>query len=91
MQTWKVGDVTITRVVESQTKLPVQILFPEASAAAINRVAWLKPHFADDEGQVFLAIQALVVRTRDALIVVDTCVGNDRKGRVTSNLGQSAD
>lgn len=82
MQTWKVGGVTITSVVESQTKLPVGFLFPEAPADAIRSIAWLKPHFADEDGQVFIAVQALVVRTRDTLIVVDTCVGNDRKGRV---------
>ena len=82
MQIWKVGDVTITSVVESQTKLPAEFLFPQATVEAIKNIAWLAPDFADIEGQLSLAVQTLVVRTPDMLIVVDTCVGNDREGRV---------
>ena len=82
MQSWKVGDVTITSVVESLTKLPAEFLFPQASAQAIEGISWLSPSFADEGGQIFLAVQALIVRTPDMLIVIDTCVGNDRKGRV---------
>jgi glyoxylase-like metal-dependent hydrolase (beta-lactamase superfamily II) len=81
MSDWQVGDVTITRVLEGETRLPPGYLFPDASDQAIGALDWLAPHFIDAEGRLLVAIQALVVRTPSKLIVVDTCLGNERQGR----------
>ena len=52
---------------------------------SLGQIAWLQPDFVTRDGQVLLAIQALVVETPSSRIVIDTCVGNDRKGRGLPN------
>jgi glyoxylase-like metal-dependent hydrolase (beta-lactamase superfamily II) len=74
---WQVGDVRISRVVESEVRMPPRGLMGEATAEAMAAHAgWLKPHFLDDDGQVTLCIQALVVESGDLRVLVDTCVGD---------------
>jgi hypothetical protein len=77
---WKVGDVTITRVVESVAHLPAVGLLPNADDAVIaSHASWLRPHFVDDDGNLVLSIHALAVSAGDRKIIVDTCIGNDRQ------------
>jgi glyoxylase-like metal-dependent hydrolase (beta-lactamase superfamily II) len=77
---WKVGDVTITRVVESVAHIPAVGLLPSADDAVIaGHASWLRPHFVDDDGNLVLSIHALGVTVGDRKIVVDTCIGNDRR------------
>lgn len=82
LQRWRVGDVTITKIVESQPLFDIPSLFPEATAEAIAALPWLQPHFVTPDGRGILSIHALVVDTPTKRIVVDTCVGDgkDRAG-----------
>jgi hypothetical protein len=48
MGSWKVGDVTITRVVENEATSDISFLLKDASSHNIKAVSWLRPHFADD-------------------------------------------
>jgi glyoxylase-like metal-dependent hydrolase (beta-lactamase superfamily II) len=75
---WKIGDVTITCVVEDAATLPGSILFPGATAEGFAAIPWLAPRFINTAGEVTLSIQALFVETPDKRIVVDTCMGNDK-------------
>ena len=76
---WKVGDVTITRVVESLAPVPPVGILPTSTPEGIERnLSWLRPHFVDDDGNLVLSIHALCVESQGRKIVVDTCVGNDR-------------
>lgn len=76
---WKIGDVKVTRVQESEAPLPAEGLIanivPERLA---EHAAWLKPNFMDEDGNIRLSIHALVVASGGKTIVVDTCMGNDR-------------
>jgi glyoxylase-like metal-dependent hydrolase (beta-lactamase superfamily II) len=77
---WKIGEVTITRVVESVTALPPAGLLPDADADTIAaHSSWLRPHFVDDDGNLVLSIHAFGVAAGDRKIIVDTCIGNDRQ------------
>ncbi len=51
MNRWKIGDVTITRVVESETATDLSMLLPDATPENIRKEEWLRPHFADDNGR----------------------------------------
>jgi len=82
---WRVGDVTITRIVESGgasaplfASVPPTFPFSNLSAEAVQAQAWLKPHFATADGRLIASIHAFVVESRGKTIVVDTCVGNDK-------------
>jgi glyoxylase-like metal-dependent hydrolase (beta-lactamase superfamily II) len=78
---WKIGDVTVTKVVELEMAGGSRFLLPQATREAVLPIAWLRPHFADDEGRLRLSIHSFVVETPDRRIIVDTCLGNDKTGR----------
>jgi glyoxylase-like metal-dependent hydrolase (beta-lactamase superfamily II) len=76
---WQVGDVTIQRVGEMTLGHEIMArLIPDASAQALLRLPWLRPSFVDTAGRMSGSIHALVVRTPQRLIIVDTCVGKDK-------------
>jgi glyoxylase-like metal-dependent hydrolase (beta-lactamase superfamily II) len=79
MAQWKIGDVTVTRVLEQVAPLLPEALIANIDADRLARHArWLKPHFMNESGEILLSIHALVVESSDKVIVVDTCMGNDR-------------
>lgn len=74
---WRVGDVTITRVMENEARLPLSGLLPEATAEALApHLEWLSPCFADAEGNFTISVHALVIEAAGLRILVDTCVGD---------------
>ncbi len=80
MNRWKIGDVSIVQVVESEQPWDGTILLPEASAANVRREwDWLHPTFIDDAGLLRMSIHTFVIESRGQRIVVDTCVGNDKE------------
>ena len=81
MGKWKVGDVTITKIVELEATGGSKFLLPQATPEAVEPYAWMKPHFVDEEGRLKMSVQALVVETPSRRIIVDTCIGNDKDGR----------
>jgi glyoxylase-like metal-dependent hydrolase (beta-lactamase superfamily II) len=91
MPVWKVGDVSITKLVEVEAAMaagtPGSIL-PDAHPAAVREIGWLVPHFATPEGHVKVSVHALLVQTPMLRLVVDTCIGNDkpRNGTVFDRL-----
>ncbi len=79
MENWKIGDVEITRVVEVVTATPATFLLPQATPdALVDLHGWLRPHFLDDQGNMLLSIHAFAIRSGDARILVDTCLGNGK-------------
>ena len=81
MSRWKIGDVTVTKVLELEATGGSRFLLPQATREAILPIAWLRPHFADDEGRLRMSIHAFLVETPTRRVVVDTCLGNDKEGR----------
>lgn len=79
MNTWQIGEVKITRVIEIETPTRGDFLFPEASKENIRREAdWLFPTFTDETGKLKMSIHALVIESDGKRIIVDTCIGNDK-------------
>lgn len=78
---WKVGKVTITKVVEVETVGSTRSILPQASNEEIRKLPWLIPHFATEEGRLRMSVHSLVVETPMRRIVVDTGFGNDKEGR----------
>jgi len=80
MGQWAIGDVKVTRVLESEAALPPDDLIANVDAERLAQHSkWLKPHFMTAEGEIILSIHALVVESCGKTIVVDTCMGNDRE------------
>ncbi|UWU68463.1 MBL fold metallo-hydrolase [Bradyrhizobium sp. NC92] len=78
---WKVGKVRITKFVEMETVGSTRFILPAATHDEIQKLPWLIPHFATEEGRLKMSIHSLVVETPSRRIVVDTGLGNDKQGR----------
>src|SRR5271169_546339 len=81
MQMWRIGEVTITKVVQLEVTGGTRFVLPDATREACAPISWMKPHFMDDDGRLKMSVHALVVETPARRIVVDTCLGNDKQGR----------
>ena len=83
---WRIGDVTVTKVVEMEVTGGSRFILPQATYEEILPITWLQPHFADERGRLKMSIHALVIEApgggkNGQRIVVDTCLGNDKEGR----------
>ena len=78
---WTIGDVTVTKIVELEMTGGTRFLLPQATREDILPIAWLRPHFADEEGRLRMSIHSFIVETPTRRIIVDTCLGNDKKQR----------
>ena len=76
---WKIGNVTVTRVIEAALPTPGPFVLPDATPENIQKIPWLVPDFAQPDGILLMSIHALVVESQGRKILVDTCLGNDKK------------
>ena len=75
---WKVGNVEISRIVELE--LPgMSFILPDAVPENLLPIQWLSPYFVTPEGEAIASIQAFIVESQGRRIIVDTCLGNDKK------------
>jgi glyoxylase-like metal-dependent hydrolase (beta-lactamase superfamily II) len=81
MSKWRIGDVTVTKVVELEVTGGSRFLLPQATPDVIKPIAWLQPHFADENGRLRMSIHSFVVEVSGRRIIVDTCLGNDKQNR----------
>jgi glyoxylase-like metal-dependent hydrolase (beta-lactamase superfamily II) len=87
---WQVGDVKITRIVESEVPMaynPDAAFLKEATPEKLRDMPWLYPHFVTEAGDLKLSIHALLVEAPGLKLVVDTCVGNDKPRALFGNVG----
>ena len=78
---WNVGRVKITKIVEMETVGSTRFILPLATNEEIQKLPWLIPHFATEEGRLKMSIHSLLVETPSRRIIVDTGLGNDKQGR----------
>ena len=81
MLKWRIGDVTVTKLVELEMAGGTRFLLPQATRDVIQPIGWLRPHFADEDGRLIMSIHSFIVETPASRIIVDTCLGNDKKNR----------
>lgn len=80
---WQIGKVRITRVMElGGPPFPGTFMFPQCTAGCVQQHAWLRPHFANDEGKLFGSVHSFIIESQGRRIIVDTCVGNDKERTV---------
>ena len=81
MQSWRIGDVTVSKLVELEVTGGSRFLLPQATREEIRPIAWLQPHFADADGRLRMSIHSFLIQTPTQRIIVDTCLGNDKQNR----------
>jgi glyoxylase-like metal-dependent hydrolase (beta-lactamase superfamily II) len=82
MSRWRIGDVTVTKVLELEATGGTRFVLPAATPDAVRALGWLQPHFADERGRLRMSVHALVVDTPSRRILVDTCIGNNKERRI---------
>ncbi|REJ81258.1 MAG: MBL fold metallo-hydrolase [Acidobacteria bacterium] len=78
----RVGEVRIRRVVELEAAGGTRFLLPDATREAVREIDWLRPHFADAEGNLILSIHSWLLDTPSGRVVVDTGLGNDKQREI---------
>lgn len=76
--TWQIGNVKITQIIEIDDCKGIQEGIPNATKENISKISWLKPNFADDNGNLKTQICVFVISNRGRFTIVDTGVGNDK-------------
>ncbi len=87
MLTWRIGEVTVSRVLELEMTGGTRFILPQATKEVIQEIPWLCPHFADEEGRLRMSVHALAVQTPTKKIIVDTCIGNDKQREIPTWTG----
>ena len=79
----RVGDLEVARVEEMIWTVSPRYLYAGVPNERFEPYRdWLLPHFSTEDFKWRLSIHTFVVRTPHHTILVDTCVGNDRKRSV---------
>lgn len=78
---WRVGAVTITKIVELESTGGTRFILPQAVPDVIRGMEWLIPRYATAEGRLRMSIHSYVVEADGRRIVVDTGLGNGKRGR----------
>src|SRR5256885_9105819 len=78
---WTVGRVKITKIVEMETVGSPRFVLPLATNEEIQKLPWLMPSFATEEGRLKMSIHSFLVETPTQRIIIDTGLGNDKQGR----------
>lgn len=81
MKTGKIGQFTVSRVVESEGPFaPLRFIVPEITDADIDAHShWLKPVHVDADDCILMCYQSYVLKTPHHTILVDACVGNHKE------------
>jgi glyoxylase-like metal-dependent hydrolase (beta-lactamase superfamily II) len=77
----QIGDITVHRIVEQQLPfLPALEMIPALTPELLaeNR-HWMEPAALDPEGRLILCFQSYILCTPHHVILVDSCVGNDKR------------
>lgn len=81
LTTFSVGDLTIHRIVEMEFGFldPFDML-PDLTPETLDaHREWFAPTGLDGEGRMLMAFQTYIVRTPHHVVMVDSCIGNDKR------------
>ncbi len=79
--TFKLGDMIVHRIIEMEVGFtPALEFLPKLTPQMLDESrSWMKTPLAlDDQDRLVLCFQAYIVRTGKHIILVDSCVGNDK-------------
>ena len=78
MDSWKIGNVKITKLQEQELAWKGTMILREGTADNVKREGeWLQP-FVDNQGKFLVSVHSLLIESEGRRILVDTCVGNDK-------------
>lgn len=78
---YAIGKVRITKVVEIEAASSIRWILPEAGREQLLQIPWLQPHYCTADGRGIMSIHTFVIEADGLRMLVDTCIGNDKKRR----------
>ena len=84
MTTWTIGSIEITRVDDPGFELVLPS--DDATVATLQRSPWLAPHFVTDDWSLAIGSSCTVIRTPDAVALVDPFLAFDDPDRLGPRL-----
>lgn len=79
---WRFGEVEVLAVLETDQAFSPELMrtiLPDASRERVRAIDWLSPRWADEAGDLRFWTQTFVVRSGGRVVLVDTCLGNDKE------------
>jgi glyoxylase-like metal-dependent hydrolase (beta-lactamase superfamily II) len=77
---WSIGAATVTRVLEMPPISADPAIFIQTNKQEVQqRRDWLYPDYSDEDGNIKLHFQAFIIEAGGKRIMVDPCIGNDKK------------
>ncbi len=55
------------------------MLLDGATEEFVQQYQWMVPHFATPSGKMIISFQCFVLRSKGRTVMIDTCIGADRK------------
>ncbi|AXF22792.1 hypothetical protein CUJ89_20015 [Burkholderia pyrrocinia] len=74
----RIGHADVMQIVEMDISAILGTLLPEATPDVMKSIPWMKPPHVDDVHGMCAVSQCFIVMTGKRVLVVDTCVGNDK-------------
>lgn len=75
---WQIGKIRVRALIEARSTTLGGIL-PLATPETLAQTPWLAPDFVTGDGDLKANYQVFIVETPDVLMMVDTCIGNDKE------------
>ena len=75
VESWEVGAVRVSAVVELATVSSVHFILPDATAERLLEIPWAQPDYVNEVGKARMTIRSLIVESEGKRIIVDTCLG----------------
>ena len=91
MERLRFGDLFVDRLVESEglSFYPAYLLPDAEDKAVAKEKGWLAPCFIDlESGRLIMSVHTYVIQTSRHVVLVDTCVGNDKNRASTPQWHQ---
>lgn len=79
---WWFGEVEVLAILETDQAFSpdfMRTLLPDASRERVRGIDWLSPRWADASGDLRFWTQTFIVRSAGRVVLVDTCLGNDKE------------
>lgn len=74
----KIGNAEIIQIVECEVGHLLKDLLPDATPEQVKTIGWLKPPYRREDYSLSANSQCFIVKINNRILVVDTCVGNDK-------------
>lgn len=81
IQRFEIGGLGVVKVVDHREAMSPKALFVDRNRDSFDgHLDWLQPKFLDADKAMRMSFHSFLIQTKHHLVLVDTCIGNHKKG-----------